>query len=99
MKGKGNSSIKYTNGKVRKDDGTITQNTFRKRVIKGLKMINRVSMKIGRISANKNPHQPMKTYQGFAELDSHAETSCLGSTFVPIFYTGEECDVSPYLTE
>ena len=35
----------------------------------------------------------------YAELDSHDDTTCLGSTFVPIYFTGEECDVSPYLSE
>ena len=32
-------------------------------------------------------------------MDSRADTTCLGSTFVPIYYTGEECKVAPYLSE
>ncbi len=30
------------------------------------------------------------------ELDSHADTCALGSNFVPLFFTGRACDVSPY---
>ena len=59
MMGRVNSNFKFTNGKIRKEDGTITRNNFRRRVIKGSKMINRVSTKIGHTSANKNSNQPM----------------------------------------
>ena len=31
------------------------------------------------------------------ELDSHADTCCLGANFLPIYFTGKVCDVSPFL--
>jgi len=30
------------------------------------------------------------------EMDSHADTSCFGSNFTPISFTGQTCDVTPY---
>lgn len=30
------------------------------------------------------------------ELDTHADTCALGANFVPLFFTGRVCDVSPY---
>jgi len=31
------------------------------------------------------------------EIDSHADTCCLGVNFCPIYFTGKVCDVSPFL--
>jgi len=31
------------------------------------------------------------------EIDSHADTCCLGANFRPIYFTGKVCDVSPFL--
>jgi hypothetical protein len=33
---------------------------------------------------------------GRNELDNHADTCCLGRNFVPLYFTGQVCDVSPY---
>lgn len=33
---------------------------------------------------------------GRLEIDNHADTCCFGSNFVPIYFTGQECDVSPF---
>jgi hypothetical protein len=33
---------------------------------------------------------------GKLELDTHADTCCLGYNFVPILYTGQVCDVQPF---
>ena len=36
---------------------------------------------------------------GRAELDSHADTCCIGATAAVIEYTGKTCDVSPFSKE
>ena len=65
--------------------------------ISGIRTIKRVAMKVGRqVATNYNL---LQSYEKYAELDSHADTTCLGTTFVPIYYTGEECEVAPYLSE
>ena len=33
------------------------------------------------------------------EIDNHADTTCFGSNFIPLYFTGQVCDVSPYLNE
>jgi len=33
------------------------------------------------------------------EIDNHADTCCLGLNFIPLSFTGEMCDVSPYSDE
>ena len=33
------------------------------------------------------------------EMDSHADTHCFGRNFRPLFWTGEECTVAPFLDE
>ena len=33
------------------------------------------------------------------EIDSHADTHCFGRNFRPIFWTGQECSVAPFLPE
>jgi hypothetical protein len=33
------------------------------------------------------------------EMDTHAATCCLGKTFVPLYYTGEVCNVHKYSNE
>ena len=30
------------------------------------------------------------------EMDSHANTFCLGKNFIPLYYTGEVCNVHAY---
>lgn len=43
--------------------------------------------------AHQAPDEPVV---GKIELDTHADTSCLGANFVPIMYTSQVCDVYPY---
>ena len=31
------------------------------------------------------------------EMDNHADTCCFGSNFMPIYFTGQVCDVSPFM--
>ncbi len=33
------------------------------------------------------------------EIDSHADTHCFGSNFIPLYFTQQECTVSPFLSE
>ena len=33
------------------------------------------------------------------EIDNHADTSCFGSSFVPLYWTGQVCDVTPFLSD
>jgi len=42
---------------------------------------------------------PNESHVGMCELDSHADTCCLGMNFVPIYFTGRICDVAPFLTD
>jgi len=37
-------------------------------------------------------------YVETCEMDSHADTCCLGMNFTPIYFTGKICDVSPFLS-
>jgi hypothetical protein len=37
--------------------------------------------------------------QSQIEMDSHADTTVAGSNCVVIYYTGKECDISPYITD
>ena len=39
---------------------------------------------------NTQPHHAR------CELDSHADTCALGSNFIPLYFTGRACDVTPY---
>lgn len=38
----------------------------------------------------------IRHYSGTCELDSHADTCVLGKNFVPLYYTGEVCDVHAF---
>ena len=61
---------------------------IRVRELKLLRNIKMISVKSGyktRISAYSTKQSHIK----YAELDSHADTTCLGSTFVPTYFTGE----------
>ena len=48
--------------------------------------------RIGSLATDQGP-------EGCAELDSHADTCCLGLNFVPIYFTGKICDVAPFLSD
>ena len=45
------------------------------------------------------PHTCQQPVHGRVELDSHADTTVLGSNCVVLAYTGKECEVSPYADE
>ena len=36
---------------------------------------------------------------GRCELDSHAYTCSLGANFAPLYYTGQQCDITPFSSE
>ena len=44
-------------------------------------------------------HRPQSTSHGRIELDTHADTTVLGSNCVVLLYTGKECEISPYSSE
>ena len=44
-------------------------------------------------------HRPQSTSHGHIELDTHADTTVLGSNCVVLSYTGKECEVSPYSSQ
>ena len=44
-------------------------------------------------------HRPQPTSHGHIELDTHADTTVLGSNCIILSYTGKECEVSPYSSE
>ena len=45
------------------------------------------------------PHTHQQSVHGRVEMDSHANTTVLGSNCVVLAYTGKECEVSPYADE
>jgi len=51
--------------------------------------------------ANTNRNQPgtAEGYVGACEMDSHANTCCLGMNFAPVYFTGKVCNVSPFLSD
>lgn len=49
------------------------------------------------ITTTPNPTEPDNKAR--CELDSHADTTCFGSNFVPIGWTDITCTVSPYMDE
>ena len=58
----------------------------------------------GRQSVNETSSQreqglPEGAQVGQCEMDSHADTCCLGSNFIPIYFTGKVCDVAPFLSD
>ena len=75
-----------------------TLTSYKTSTIKGLRTVKRIANKVG-YEAKEKGYGTRHTQVKYAELDSHADTTCLGSTSVPIYFTGEECDVSPYLSE
>ena len=44
-------------------------------------------------------HQPQSSSHGCIELDTHADMTVLGSSYVVLSYMGKECEVSPYSSE
>ena len=52
------------------------------RELKGLRTIKRIAVKSG-YEARMSAYRTKQSHINYAELDSHADTTCLGSTFVP----------------
>ena len=68
------------------------------------RVILHIVSSIRKLSKNKTAkaeyqHRPQSTSQGRIELDTHADTTVLGSNCVILSYTGKECEVSPYSSE
>ena len=66
--------------------------------------ILRIVSSVRKIAKNKTTkteyqHQPQPTLHGRIELDTHADTTVLGSNCVFLSYTGKECKVSPYSSQ
>ena len=66
--------------------------------------ISRIVSSIRKVSKNKTTkaeyqHRPQSTSHGRIELDTHADTTVLGSNCVVLSYTGKQCEVSPYSSE
>ena len=66
--------------------------------------ISRIVSSIRKIAKNKTAkaeyqHQPQSTLHGHIKLDTHADTTVLGSNCVVLSYTGKECEVSPYSSQ
>ena len=66
--------------------------------------ISRIVSSIRKIAKNKTAkaeyqHRPQSTSHGHIELDTHADTTVLGSNCVVLSYTGKECKVSPYSSQ
>ena len=56
------------------------------------RMIGQAKRDPGRIAHPKTPGNAARN-----ELDSHAYTCCAGANWTPMLYTGEHCEVSPFL--
>ena len=42
---------------------------------------------------------PNENHVARIEIDNHADTCCFGSNFIPTYFTGQVCDVSPFTSE
>jgi len=66
---------------------------------RGPRNLSKVLAKPRRVINSARTHmasQP-EIIQSNWELDSHADTCCLGANFVPLYFTGKVCDVSTFL--
>ena len=66
--------------------------------------ISRIVSSIRKIAKNKTAkaeyqHRPQSTSHGRIELDTHADTTVLGSNCAVLSYTGKECEISPYSSQ
>ena len=53
---------------------------------------------INGVKTSRNQVTPNEGYVGMCEMDSHADTCCLGMNFIPIYFTGKICNVAPFLS-
>ena len=68
------------------------------------RVISRIVSSVRKIAKAKTTkteyqHRPQPTSYGHIELDTHADTTVLGSNCVILSYTGKECEVSPYSSQ
>ena len=68
------------------------------------RIISRIVSSVRKIAKTKTTrteyqHRPQPTLYGRIELDTHADTTVLGSNCVILSYTGKECEVSPYSSQ
>ena len=68
------------------------------------RIISRIVSSVRKIAKNKTTeteyqHRPQSTSHGHIELDTHADTTVLGSNCVVLSYMGKECEVSPYSSQ
>jgi hypothetical protein len=56
------------------------------------------SRRIHKVAAKERKMVPTKGEVKVArcEIDNHADTCCLGSKFIPLYFTGDECEVQPF---
>jgi len=66
---------------------------------RGPRTASKITTKTRRaISSSRTHTNPLPdVVQSNCELDSHADMCCLGANFVPLYFTGKVCDVSPFL--
>ena len=43
--------------------------------------------------------QTFSDYSSTTEIDNHADTCCFGKNFIPLYFTGQVCEVQPFLDE
>jgi len=48
-------------------------------------------------AAHSNQEHIPDIIEANSEIDSHADTCCLGANFMPLYFTGKVCDVMPFL--
>ena len=56
---------------------------------------------VARIAQTRDGHVPNETHIGHLlrnEMDTHADTSCAGANWSLMEYTGQVCEVSPFLS-
>jgi hypothetical protein len=57
------------------------------------------------VASTYNPRQSDKrqttpnTILARCKIDNHADTTCFGSNFTPVYFTGEHCEVAPFSDE
>jgi len=75
------------------------QTRFKPQGGRGPRSLSKLSSHDRRIigAARSDPSQHPTVVESNTEIDSHADTCCLGANFLPLYYTGKVCDVTPFL--
>jgi len=50
-------------------------------------------------AAHSHRTEELTIVEAMTEIDSHADTCCLGTNFVPLYFTGKICDVTSFLDD